>query len=208
MLRLGVMGGTFDPPHIAHLIVAEKALFEYRLDRILFIPSGDPPHKKVINISNAEHRYAMTLLSIASNPSFYITRMEIERPGPSYSIDTMRQLRSIYNSDAQFFFILGMDEALEITSWHEAEALPSLTRFIVAPRPGFDQSTIQSHMPDIFREVIDPLSMQPIYVASTELRDMVEQSISIRYLVPDTVNDYIIKHKLYKKADAYERKPE
>jgi nicotinate-nucleotide adenylyltransferase len=198
MLRLGVMGGTFDPPHMAHLIMAEIALSEYKLDRVLFIPAGTPPHKVNSDITDAEDRYAMTLLSIASNPNFYITRMEIERKGPSYSVDTIRELKEIYGSGTDIYFILGMDEALDITSWHEAEQLPSLTQFIIAPRPGFDESDIKKRVPNAFGNVFNMLSMQPIYIASTDIRNLVERSISVRYLVPETVNEYILKHKLYK----------
>ncbi len=199
MPRLGIMGGTFDPPHMAHLIMAERAVYEYNLDEVLFIPSGNPPHKTGINISDAEDRYAMTLLSISSNPHFCISRIEIDRSGLSYSIDTLKEIKEQHGDDAEIYFIIGMDEALNLASWHEAEKLPAVTQFIIAPRSGYSPDSIPDKIPEYFKDSIHFLSMQPIYISSTSLRENVAQSHSIRYLVPDSVNEYIHKHHLYKK---------
>lgn len=201
MLRLGIMGGTFDPPHMAHLIMAEQAVAEFRLDMAIFIPSGSPPHKDCASVTDAEHRYAMTLLATGNNPLFRVSRIEVDRTGPSYSIDTIRQIRGIYGADTEIYFIIGADEALNITSWHEAESLPDIARFIVAPRPCFDLGSLRETLPQRFHSTLDILSMQPVYISSTELRSRVLNGESVRYLVPDPINDYIAKYRLYSKGN-------
>lgn len=194
---LGVMGGTFDPIHWAHLVMAEESKRRFELDKVLFIPAGEPPHKATYPVTSAEHRYAMTLLATAENPAFEVSRIEIERNGPSYSVDTIRQLKIEYGPDTGIYFIAGADEALDILTWHEAESLPELARFIVAPRPGFRLADLQERLPERFRAAMVELSMPPIDISSTELRARVAEGKSITYLVPDAVEAYIRKHKLY-----------
>ncbi|MHB1455820.1 MAG: nicotinate-nucleotide adenylyltransferase [Armatimonadota bacterium] len=201
MLRLGIMGGTFDPPHMAHLIMAEQAVAEFRLGTALFIPAGNPPHKDCMSVTDAEHRYAMTLLATADNPFFQVSRIEVDRTGPSYSVDTIRQIRGIYGADTEIYFIIGADEALNIASWHQAESLPDIVKFIVAPRPCFDLVSLEERLPPKFHSVLHILSMQPVYLSSTDLRTRVINGESIRYLVPDEVNIYIAKHRLYSKGN-------
>lgn len=200
MIHLGIMGGTFDPLHWAHLVMAEEAKTRFSLDKVLFIPSGQPPHKIDYDISDSEHRYAMTLLGTADNPAFEVSRIEIEREGPSYSVDTIRRLKEIYGADAKMYFILGADEALDILNWHEAANLPDLTRFLVAPRPGFDVAELKTRLPDRFYAVMDTLPIMPMDVSATDLRARVASGKSIRYLVPDLVEAYIRKHGLYIKG--------
>ena len=201
MLRLGIMGGTFDPPHMAHLIMAEQAVAEFRLDMVLFIPAGNPPHKDCMSITDAEHRYAMTLLATADNPLFQVSRIEVDRTGPSYSIDTIRQIRGIYGADTEIYFIIGADEALNIASWHEAESLPDIVEFIVAPRPCFDLASLKERLPRKLYSSLHILSMQPVYISSTDLRASVANGDPIRYLVPDSVTNHIAKYGLYSKGN-------
>lgn len=201
MPRLGIMGGTFDPPHWAHLIMAEQAASLFNLDTVLFIPSGSPPHKSSNSVTDPEHRYAMTLLSTYSNPRFFVSRIEIEREGPSYSVDTIRHLKEIYGPDTEIFFIIGADEALDIPSWHEAESLPDLTTFIAAPRPGYELPELINSLPEWFSRAVRMLSMQPVYISSTDLRTKLSHGESIKYLVPREVEYYIHKHKLYCKGN-------
>ena len=202
MLHLGIIGGTFDPLHWAHLVMAEEARMRFSLDKVLFIPAGQPPHKSDHPVSDAEHRYAMTLLGTASNPAFEVSRIEIEREGPSYSVDTIRRLKEIYGSDTQIFFIIGSDEALNIQSWHEAESLPSMARFIVAPRPGFDVCELKLKLPERFYAAMDLLPVMPMDISATELRARVSAGKTIKYLVPDEVESYIRKHRLYTEGSA------
>jgi len=197
MVRLGVMGGTFDPLHWAHLVVAEEARIRFELEKVLFIPAGQPSHKTNYRVSDPEHRYAMVLLGTAANPAFEVSRIEIERPGPSYSVDTIRRLKELYGPDAEIRFILGADEALDIPNWHEAESLPGLVRFIAAPRPGFDLAELKTRLPARFYSAIEFLPMAPMGISGTEIRARVASGRSIRYLVPASVEAYIRKHGLY-----------
>ncbi|HUV05575.1 MAG TPA: nicotinate-nucleotide adenylyltransferase [Armatimonadota bacterium] len=202
MLRLGLMGGTFDPLHWAHLVMAEEARIRFELEKVLFVPASQPPHKAGRQVSDAEHRYAMALLGTAANPAFEVSRMEIERPGPSYSVDTVRRLREAYAPDVEIRFILGADEALDIPNWHEAESLPGLVRFIAAPRPGFDLAELKARLPARFYSAIEFLPMTPMDISGTEIRARVASGRSIRYLVPDSVEAYIRKHRLYVEGNA------
>ena len=197
MLRLGIMGGTFDPLHWVHLIMAEEARTRFDLERVLFIPAGQPPHKADYRVSSAEDRYAMVLLGIASNPAFEGSRMEIEREGPSYSVDTLARLRDECGQDAGIYFIVGADEALYLPRWHEADRLPDLARFLVAPRPGFDLGELKTKLPARLYDAIDFLPMTPVDISATDIRARVADGRTIKYLVPDAVEAYIRKHKLY-----------
>jgi nicotinate-nucleotide adenylyltransferase len=195
--RFGIMGGTFDPPHIAHLVAAEEARVAFSLDRVIFIPAGQPPHKEDCPTSDVEHRYAMVLLATAENPHFDVSRLEIERGGPSYSVDTIRELRDRLGPRAVIYFIAGADEILSIESWHEADALPELARFIAVPRPGFDLSLLENALPPRFIASIDVLSMREINISATEIRRRVSNSESIIDLVPRSVEAYIRENGLY-----------
>lgn len=199
--RLGIMGGTFDPLHLAHLLVAEEARSAFSLERVLFIPAGDPPHKPETPISAAEHRYAMALLGTADHPHFEVSRIEIERPGPSYSVETIRALRGILGAGAEMYFIAGADEILEIESWHESDALPDLVRFIAVPRPGFDLLVLGRRLPARFLSCIDELRMSEIDISATDIRRRVASGEPIRYLVPASVEAYIRKNGLYAAED-------
>lgn len=196
--RVGIMGGTFDPLHMAHLIAAEEARAAFDLDRVIFMPAGDPPHKTESPISDVEHRYAMTLLGTAENPHFEVSRIEIERPGPSYSVNTLRLLQGMLGPQVEIYFIAGADEILDIENWHEADALPDLARFIAIPRPGSDLAELE-RLPERFRASIDVLKMREINVSATEVRHRAETGASIRYLVPASVEAYILKQGLYRR---------
>ena len=201
-IRLGVLGGTFDPLHWAHLMMAEEARVRFDLNKVLFVPAGQPPHKTDYRVSDPEHRYAMTLLATAYNTAFEVSRMEIELEGPSYSVDTIRRLKEAYGPDTGIYFIMGADEALDILQWHEANSLPELARFVVASRPGFDLAELKTRLPAPFYAAIDFLPMAPIDISATEVRARVASGKSIRYLVPDSVEAYIRKHRLYVEGNA------
>lgn len=200
MNLLGVIGGTFDPIHLAHLIVAEEARTRFALDKVIFVPAGQPPHKPKHPVSEAVHRYAMAVLATACNPAFDVSRIEIEREGLSYSVDTIRSLKKAYGSDTEIRFIIGADEALDLPNWHEAESLPALARFVVAPRPGTDLAELKCRLPSRFYDALDFLPMPTIDISATNLRARVAAGESIKYLVPELVEAYIRKQRLYLEA--------
>jgi len=173
-VRLGLLGGTFDPIHMGHLLVAEVARHALALDRVLFVPAGDPPHKGE-SVTAAEHRYAMTLLATGGNEAFQVSRRELERAGPSYSLVTIGEMQAELPAGGELFFIVGADAILEIRTWYRWEDVLRACRFLAVSRPGFDLS-------------------------STEIRERVRLCEPIRYLVPDEVEVYIRKHGLYRAA--------
>jgi nicotinate-nucleotide adenylyltransferase len=197
LARLGIMGGTFDPIHYGHLVVAEVARREFDLERVVFLPSGNPPHKRGVPVTPAERRYEMTLLATASNPWFDCSRRELERSGPSYSVTTLREYRAEQGSDLELFFVTGADAILEILTWHEAEEVVRLCRFIAATRPGYDLERLRQHLPASYLERIDELAVPGVLISSTDVRQRVRDGRSIRYLVPEVVEEYICKYLLY-----------
>jgi nicotinate-nucleotide adenylyltransferase len=192
------MGGTFDPIHYGHLVVAEVARREFDLERVVFVPSGDPPHKQGVPMTPAERRYEMTLLATASNPWFDCSRRELERSGPSYSVTTLHEYLAEGGPDRELFFITGADAILEILTWHEADEVIRLCRFIAATRPGYDLERLRRVLPAAYLERIDELAVPGVLVSSTDLRQRVRECRPIRYLVPELVEEYIRKFGLYR----------
>ena len=194
-MRLGLMGGTFDPVHNTHLLIAELARAQFDLERVIWVPAGDPPHKKGYPVTPGEHRYAMVLLATASNPRFEASRLELERPGPSYSLDTILHFRACGADEV--YFITGADAILEILTWHRHEEVVSACRFIAAARPGHDLSGI-SGLPPAYRERIYPLRAPCVDISSTGLRHRLAAGEPVRYMLPEEVEAYIRKHALYR----------
>jgi nicotinate-nucleotide adenylyltransferase len=195
-MRLGLMGGTFDPPHYGHLVIAEEARLVFGLDRVDFVTSADPPHKQGRVITAAEHRFAMTLLSIASNPFFRVSRREIERSGPSYSVDTLLDYRREWPG-ADLFFITGADAMLEILTWHRADEAVRLCTFIAATRPGYDLTRMERVLPPDYLARVRTVSVPGIEISSTDIRERLRAGKSIRYLVAEPVEQYIRTYGLY-----------
>ncbi|MCO5385718.1 MULTISPECIES: nicotinate-nucleotide adenylyltransferase [Desulfosporosinus] len=197
--RLGIMGGTFDPIHYGHLVAAEMARAEFKLSKVLFIPTGTPPHKDRKDISAAEMRYEMVKLAIQDNPAFDISRVEIEREGPSYTVETLRVLRRDW-PEHELYFITGSDALLEIFSWREAEEIFRLIQYIGAARPGFDASDfflkVQHEHPET-QGKIHYLEVPALAISSTDIRARVRRREPIRYLLPETVRLYLEQHRLY-----------
>jgi nicotinate-nucleotide adenylyltransferase len=194
------MGGTFDPIHWGHLVTAEAARHQFNLDKVLFVPSGQPPHKEGRLVSSAEHRYLMTFLAIANNPVFHISRIEIDRPGQSFTYDTVSYLRGTFPL-TDVYFITGADVMRDILTWHRAEELLSLCHFVAASRPGF---TLDDYMGQAdlqrFRQSgsIHLIEVPAMAISSTDLRRRVIVGEPIRYLVPESVENYIYKNGLYR----------
>jgi nicotinate-nucleotide adenylyltransferase len=195
--RIGLMGGTFNPIHYGHLVAAEEARFQFNLDQVIFIPSGQPPHRQPRSVVPAEDRYIMTALAIATNPYFNISRIEIERPGPSYTIDTVKSFSQMY-PNSELFFITGLDAILEILTWRNPYELVRLVHFIAVTRPGYNPN----HLKVLDKEILDNVSLLEIpgyAVSSTMIRERVALGKPIRYMVPEPVEAYIRKYGLYKR---------
>ncbi|HHX77552.1 MAG TPA: nicotinate-nucleotide adenylyltransferase [Firmicutes bacterium] len=199
--KLGIMGGTFDPIHFGHLVTAEEARQQYGLEYVVFVPSGNPPHKKGVSVSNQEHRYLMTFLAVINNPFFAVSRVEIERSqsGPTYTIDTVRWFRDYYGPETRLFFITGADAILDILTWKDHEQLLDICQFIAASRPGYafpERMGAKNKIKGAL-DKIDYLEIPAMAISSTEIRRRVALGKTIKYLTPEAVEYYIIKNKLW-----------
>jgi nicotinate-nucleotide adenylyltransferase len=192
--RIGLMGGTFDPPHLAHLAIAEAAREHFSLERVIWLPAGDPPHKRTVTVTPQEHRYAMTLLATAENPHFEVSRLELERQGPSFSVLTLGHFTHTH-PEAQIYFIIGADSLQELMTWHRPEEIVRLARIVAVTRPGSELTL--ATLPTGFARRIDLLPLPGIPISSTDLRRRVAAGESVRYLTPAPVEAYFRKHRLY-----------
>lgn len=188
--RVGVMGGTFDPIHNGHLVAASEVAAAFSLDEVVFVPTGQPWHKKTVTA--AEHRYLMTVIATAANPRFTVSRVDIDRPGVTYTVDTLSDLATSF-PDADLFFISGADAIVQILSWKEIDRIWSLAHFVAVTRPGH-----KLELPKAPAGSISVLEIPALSISSSDIRDRVPQSKPIWYLVPDGVVQYIGKHQLYR----------
>ena len=198
--KIGIMGGTFDPIHLGHLFIAETALHNLKLDKILFIPTGSPPHKNNLNITPAHHRLIMAELAINDNPKFQLSDIEIKRNGKSYTIDTVRELKSIYKG-VDFVFITGTDSFVEMETWENCRDLFKEITIVVARRLNYDNESFyerkQYFNMKYGAKIID-MRLPLLEISSSDIRDRIKKGSPIRYLVPYDVREYIKKHGLYK----------
>lgn len=200
MKKIGIMGGTFDPIHNGHLLIAEYARNHFELDMILFMPTGNPPHKNENNISSDKHRYNMVLLATNSNENFILSTMEMDRQGITYTIDTIKALKTMYE-DVDLYFIMGSDSLLQIHKWKNYEELLNICKFIVASRPGYDNNMLENIIKDLnfkFNSPIFTMEAPLLDISSSEIRERIKNNKSISYLVPRPVEIYIHKNKLYR----------
>jgi nicotinate-nucleotide adenylyltransferase len=191
--RIGVMGGTFDPIHHGHLVAASEVAQSFDLDEVIFVPTGQPWQKDDVSLS--EHRYLMTVIATASNPRFTVSRVDIDRAGPTYTIDTLRELKH-QRPDAELFFITGADALAQILSWRDHDELWDLAHFVAVSRPGHVLSTAGLPTDDVSQ-----LEIPALAISSTDCRDRVEHGNPVWYLVPDGVVQYIAKHHLYRSKE-------
>jgi len=199
--RIGIMGGTFDPIHFGHLVTAEEALVQFNLDRVLFMPTGQPALKASATVTPREDRYLMTVLATASNPDFDVSRMEVDRPGLTYTVDTLMALRDQYGASTELFFITGADAVWDIVSWKDAEIVAETATFIAATRPGYDlDAARRAHEAAATRFHIEYVEVPALAISSTDLRRRVSQRRPIRYLTPESVASYIDKRGLYREV--------
>jgi nicotinate-nucleotide adenylyltransferase len=196
-LRLGIMGGTFDPIHHGHLVAASEAATRFSLDEVVFVPTGQPWQKQETEVSPAEHRYLMTVIATAANPRFTVSRVDLERPGPTYTIETLRDLRAQRGPGTNLFFITGADALAQILTWKDSDELFELAHFIGVTRPGHDLSG--DGLP---ADRVSLLEVPAMAISSTAVRERVQQGEPVWYLVPDGVVQYIGKYALYRGAAA------
>jgi nicotinate-nucleotide adenylyltransferase len=190
--RIGVMGGTFDPIHHGHLVAASEVRQSFQLDEVIFVPTGEPYMKPAV--SAAEHRYLMTVIATASNPDFTTSRVDIDRSGPTYTIDTLRDLKRQYPDD-ELFFITGADAVTQILDWKDKDELWELAQFVAVSRPGHALSI--SGLPP---QRVSSLEVPALAISSTDCRARVGRGFPVWYLVPDGVVQYISKHHLYRSS--------
>lgn len=192
--RIGVMGGTFDPIHNGHLVAASEAAQWFDLDEVVFVPTGEPWQKS--GVSLAEHRYLMTVIATASNPRFTVSRVDIDRGGPTYTIDTLRDLHA-QRPTAELFFITGADAIAQILSWRDHDGLWDLAHFVAVSRPGHVLTTAGLPSKDVSQ-----LEIPALAISSTDCRERVRRGHPVWYLVPDGVVQYIAKHYLYRSTES------
>jgi len=194
-----VLGGTFDPIHIAHLAIAEEARTQLGLDKVVFVPAGLPPHKMDVHVSPAEHRLAMVELAIAGNPHFEVSRVDIDRFGPCYTVDTIALLRKEWGPDVEIYFIMGSDSLADILTWHKPDRLIRLCRIVAVGRPGYrvDMDELERCLPGASQRILFINSPQ-LDVSSSEIQRRVRAGESIKYQVPEAVERYIYEHGLYR----------
>lgn len=201
MQRIGVIGGTFDPIHYGHLAAAEEARVRVNLDKVLFVVALLPPHKLDEDVTPVEHRLAMVRLGIASNPHFEISRVDVDRPGPSYTVDTISILQEQWGPDTEMFFVMGLDSLVEVPTWHQPERLIRLCHLVAVSRPGFevDMRQLEAFVPGISSRV-EIIDMPEVEISSSDLQRRVKAGLPIKYQVPEEVEKYIIEHHLYGQA--------
>ena len=225
-MRLGIMGGTFDPIHLGHLRAAEEIYWAFGLDQIIFVPAARPPHKEEAVAASALHRYEMVSLATVFTPYFTVSSIELQRPGMSYSVETVREFQKISGPNTTLYFVVGVDAFLEMSGWREVGELLALTRVIVTARPGWRLDEVERLLTPGQRHIlgdpsfrylkiadIDPervehdliprqvllVEVVSLDIASREIRHLVEEGRSIRHLVPDTVAAYMGKNRLYQR---------
>ena len=192
-MKIGVFGGTFNPPHLGHLIVAESARETLNLDKVFFIPCGSPPHKSSRSLIDSDRRMEMVTLAISGHRSFELSDLEIQRGGKSYTVDTLRVLTSLYPR-SELYLLIGIDNLLDLHTWKEPEEIFALSEVVAINRPGFDPADVRK---DYLRRVTF-LRSPNIDISSSEIRRKAKMGKSIRYLVPSAVEAYIAKHGAYR----------
>lgn len=200
-LCYAIMGGTFDPIHFGHLAAAETVKEELHCDKVIFIPSGNPPHKKMRTLTDAKHRFTMTAMAVSSNPNFEVSNIEIGRNGYTYTLDTVKQLLDYYNNNVELIFITGADAILEVETWYKVEELLKLCSFVAVTRPGYEKSKLEQklhYLQSKYNSRLYSIDVPGLNISSTDIRKRVKEGRSIKYLVPEEIEQYIYKYELYK----------
>ncbi|MCT4606360.1 MAG: nicotinate-nucleotide adenylyltransferase [Marinisporobacter sp.] len=201
--RIGIMGGTFDPIHYGHLVIAEQIRCEYNLEKVIFIPAGTPPHKSNLRVTDSKHRYFMTILATITNPYFEVSKIELESEEVSYTIHTIEKLKKVYREDTDLYFITGADAICELDTWKNVERLTKLCKFIAATRPGLERSQVDAKINELketYNASIGKIDLPALAISSTDIRNRIREGQSIKYLLPEPVEYYIYKNNLYKEV--------
>ncbi|MGZ4138703.1 MAG: nicotinate-nucleotide adenylyltransferase [Actinomycetota bacterium] len=195
--RVGVMGGSFNPIHTGHLVTADEARHTFSLEEVVFVPAGHPWQKEVTDLAPAEHRYLMCVIATSADPAFSVSRIEIDRPGPTYTLETLRALKAERPGE-ELFFVTGADAILQILSWKDPEAVLREARFIAATRPGYDLDRLEKELPAGLEDRVSIMEIPALAISSTDVRRRAREGRPIRYLVPAGVAAYIEKNGLYR----------
>ncbi|MGE5472934.1 MAG: nicotinate-nucleotide adenylyltransferase [Ignavibacteriales bacterium] len=197
--RIGLIGGTFDPVHFGHLLAAERAREEYGLEKVYFIPSANPPHKNYKGMAEAQNRFEMVEIAIRDNPYFEISDAEFVRAGYSYTIDTVNEFIHLIGQECKIYFIIGTDNVSEIKTWKNADELMKKVEFIVMTRPGKWEEDLAGNLNKLREDGcrISVVEMPLIHIESTSIRNRINNGLSIRYIVPEEIEKYILNNKLY-----------
>jgi nicotinate-nucleotide adenylyltransferase len=202
--RVGVIGGTFDPVHYGHLVIAEEVYAALDLAEMVFVPAGHPPHKPDSLVAAAHHRLAMLELAVESNPHFSISLVDLERPGPSYTVETLRLLRQQWGEQAAIYFLIGWDSLEDLLTWHDPAGILAQLAFLVAVRrPGYHEESgyrdsLEARLPGI-KQRLRVVSVPQLEISSTDLRTRVAEGRPIKYQLPESVEQYIEQHRLYQR---------
>lgn len=191
------MGGTFNPIHNGHLVAADEALQVFALDEVVFVPAGQPWQKEGVDVAGAEHRYLMTVIATSSHPRFRVSRIELDRTGPTYTVDTLRALKQS-SPEVELWFITGADAILQILTWKDPHDVLREARFIAATRPGYDLDRLAKELPEGIEDRVHVMELPALAISSTDIRRRVREGRPIRYLVPEGVATYIEKAGLYR----------
>jgi len=198
--KIGILGGTFDPVHHGHLILADDVRQKFSLDKVVFIPSGMPPHKAVSSVTEAEHRFNMVRIAVSTNTGFEVSRIEIDRSGYTYTIDTLTQLKREYGDDTELLFIIGADVVNDLLTWKNYEMVFGMCGFIAVLRPGFDNESFVKRinwLEETYKAKIYTTDTPLIEISSTIIREKLQRGQSIKYLVPESVEAYVTENGLY-----------
>jgi nicotinate-nucleotide adenylyltransferase len=201
-IRYAIMGGSFDPIHFGHLAAAESVRQNLNCQKIIFIPLGNPPHKKNRILSDSIHRYTMTVLATCSNPCFEVSNIETNREGYTYTLNTITELNEYYGKEVELLFITGADALFEIETWYKVDELLKLCSFVAVTRPGYDKSMLEQklqYLQSKYNSKIHIIDVPGLNISSTDIRERIKKGASIRYLVPEAVEQYIYKHRLFRK---------
>jgi nicotinate-nucleotide adenylyltransferase len=199
MAKLGIMGGTFDPIHNGHLIVAQEVAYKLGLAQVLFVPAADPPHKQHQVVAPVEQRVEMVRLALQDNPLFEVSLVDVERVGPSYTVDTLEILHQQYAGQTiEFYFIIGADAAADLLKWHRPQRLLELTKLAAVGRPGYilPLDRLQAAMPELENR-LELVTAPLVEIAAHEIRERIYKGAPVKYLLPSSVEEYIQQHQLY-----------
>lgn len=198
--RVGVMGGSFDPIHYGHLVLAEEVRQHFDLDRVIFIPVGKAPHKLNDQMAENQHRYEMVRLAISNNPFFELSSMEMDSEETSYTVHTLEKLKLLFGDETELYFITGADTLLDLENWYRADRVLKLCTFVGATRPGYVSEALMQKAESLrnkYDAQIELIAIPGLAISSTEIRDRLKQGITVKYLLPDSVETYIEREKLY-----------